>query len=79
MGDLVAHGPEFARQPLRAWTRFHADDRALGALEEGEQGVASGLHPLDHRTRVVEAYDMEHVLAEIDAIDGGIPRAIAKH
>ena len=43
----------------------------VGAFEEGEQRVAPELHALDHRAAAVEANDVEHVLAEIDAIDGG--------
>ena len=49
------------------------------AFEEGEQRIPPELHALDHRAAVVEANDVEQVLAEIDAIDRGILGCVSNH
>jgi hypothetical protein len=76
---LMAHGGELACQPLRARTGFHADDRAVGTLKEAEQRIASELNALDDGPRAVETDDVEDVLAEVDAINGGVLRNSTRH
>jgi hypothetical protein len=75
----VTHRLQLARQPLRAGARFHADQGARRALEERQQRLLPQLHALDHRAALVEADDVEHVLAEINAEDSGVPGRISNH
>jgi len=77
--DPVTHRLQLARQPLRAGARLHADNGARRALEEREKRLPPQLHALDHRATVVEADNVEHVLAEIDAVDSGVHGRVSDH
>ncbi len=75
--DSVAKPLDLARQPLRTWAGFHADDGRSGALEELKQRVtpeASALHGL---AGSIETDHVEDVLADIDAEDRSVTGAIA--
>jgi hypothetical protein len=71
------HTPAFkAKVALAA---IKGDKTASGAFEESQQGVAAELRPLDHRAAIVETDHVEHILAEIDAVDGAIPWRVSDH
>ncbi|OOR21933.1 hypothetical protein BW893_30270, partial [Bacillus wiedmannii] len=65
------HGAELPRQPLGAWTGFHADASGRHIDEEGNDPAAIELGLLDWRACGVQPDQVEPALAQIDAVGHG--------
>jgi hypothetical protein len=73
----VTEGHDLACQPLRARARLHAHDGRRCTFEELQHRVTPERGLLHRRARRIEANDVEDVLADVDAEDGGVARRIA--